>query len=50
MWAGTRKTMLITTNDTSDTLSTYTATQTIYWNFGTTLSTNKIEICAGKSE
>ena len=31
------KKMLLTMNETSDTLSTQATTQTIYWKFGTTL-------------
>ena len=42
--------MLLTTNATSDTLSTYATTQTIYWKFGTTFSAYQFEVCAGKSE
>ena len=50
MWARTYKTMLLTTNDTSDTLSTYATTQTIYRKFGAALSTYQFEICVEKSE
>ena len=47
MWARTYKTMLLTMNGISDTLSAYATAQTIYWKFSTTLTTNQFKFVPG---